>query len=141
MMKKLFIMILFFLIITDSWAPTGKVMFICRPEPITPFARIIYAIGMVECGNDTAAINDQEQAYGYFQIRKVRLVDYYKRTGIKYTLGDMLDYRKALGVFIFYARGHGAGNPERIARDWNGSGPKTTDYWNKVKRYYELYNK
>lgn len=96
---------------------------------------------MVEVGNpvtgamDTLAVNKIEQAYGYFQIRQVRLDDYYERTGIKYTLGDMLNYQKAERVFLHYAIEIGYRDPGKIARDWNGSGPKTWEYWKKVKNY------
>lgn len=115
-------------------APGPRTLAIVMPDAVKPFDRLVYAIGHEECRFDTLAVNPTEQAYGYFQIRQIRLDDYRQRTGIHYTLTDMLDYSKAERVFMFYAMKHGPDNPELIARQWNGSGPATVRYWERVRR-------
>lgn len=102
-------------------------------QPINPYQSMIYAIGMVECSLDTLAYNPEENAVGYFQIRPIRLQDYNNRTGSNYTLQDMYDYHKAEKVFLYYAKL--LKDPDLIIRKWNGSGPKSYEYLNKVKKY------
>jgi hypothetical protein len=136
---KVILLITFLLVSYKAFAPEFPSFIIPTPDKIDPYKSIKYAIGMVEVyGNgimDTLAINQTEQAYGYFQIRQIRITDYCARTGIQYTLRDMLDYEKAEKVFMYYAVRIGFRNPGEIARRWNGSGPATWDYWQKVKNY------
>ena len=66
----------------------------------------------------------------YFQVRPIRLKDYNQRTGKSYTMKDMYDYDKALEVFMYYC----TEDIEQTAKNWNGSGKKTIDYWLKVKK-------
>jgi hypothetical protein len=47
----------------------------------------------------------------------------------------MFDYEKAEEVFLYYAHQIGPYNFEKIARNWNGSGARTTEYWNQVKKF------
>lgn len=96
---------------------------------------MIYAIGKVECNFDTLAYNPKEQACGYFQIRPIRVKDYNERTRSNYTLEDMFDYYKAEKVFLYFAMLLGPYDLERIARNWNGSGPMTYEYLKNVKKY------
>jgi hypothetical protein len=120
---------------TLLFAPGSGVATLLREKGINPWKPLIYAIGKEECKHDTAAINHTEQAYGFFQVRPIRLEDYRKRTGIHYTTRDMLDYKKAERVFMYYAAQIGPYDFETIARQWNGSGPMTIAYWNRVKKY------
>jgi len=131
--------------------PASPKLYIRKSEPIQPYRAIKFAIGKVEVGKtmyfrignvnvsmqymDTTAINQTEQAYGYFQIRQVRLDDYYEQTGIRYYLEEMLEYDKAERVFMHYAAQIGYRNPGKIARSWNGSGPNTWKYWGKVRSH------
>jgi hypothetical protein len=116
-------------------APSRESFIILSPEPVNPYKRLIYAIGMVETRCDTLSYNPVEEAVGYFQIRPVRLDDYNKRTGKNYDLGDMYNYSIAEKVFLYYAHQIGPYDLEKISRRWNGSGPKTYHYWNRVKKY------
>jgi hypothetical protein len=134
MMKIIFILLLL-LVSYRAFAPISPCITIVKPEVIDPYKQLIYAIGMVEGKLDTLAINPVEQAYGYFQVRAIRLEDYNARTGSNYSLQDMLVYEKAERVFRYYASQIGFKDPGRIARSWNGSGPKTWDYWKKVRNY------
>ena len=124
--------ILFITITLSLLAPTSPVLYIAEDTPIKPFKPLIYAIGSVECSFDTLAYNAREQATGYFQIRPIRVNDYNKRTGSNYTLDDMYNYDKAETVFLYYASNIGPYNFERIAKNWNGSGKMTIDYWKRV---------
>ena len=88
---------------------------------------------MVESLNREDAINHAERAYGIAQIRQVKLNEYYRATGIRYTLKQCLN--EDVSREIFYWHCDKWGSPELAAKRWNGSGPMTIAYWNKVKRY------
>jgi hypothetical protein len=119
----------------DVFAPSTTTKVIIESTPIKPFTKLIQAVGMVETGFDTLAYNAVEEATGYFQIRPIRVMDYNQRTGNNYTLNDMYNYEIAEKVFLYYASIIGPGNFEKIAKSWNGSGPMTIHYWERVKKY------
>jgi hypothetical protein len=133
-MKMITTTILLFLFMRLA-APEFSCVYIAYSEPIQPYAKIIYAIGMVEGNCDTLAYNPVEKAYGYFQIRPIRLMDYNQRTGSHYVIKDMYDFNKAKTVFMYYADKIGYQNRDKIIRDWNGSGKATYKYLKKVKKY------
>lgn len=151
MKKALIVLCLLVLFPIIVIGPTAPSIPIIAGEPINPYKGIKFAVGKVEVGKtmyfkvgnvqvsyeylDTTAINHTEQAYGYFQVRQIRLDDYNAENGTDYTLEDMLDYYKAEKVFMYYAVRIGYKNPGKIARDWNGSGPKTWKYWDKVRSH------
>jgi len=113
-----------------AFAPADRVIYIEQPEAINYYTPLIYAIGMVEGKCDTLAYKPLEEATGYFQIRPIRLNDYNKRTGKTYTLEQMYDYEIAKKIFLYYTDGR---SYELVAKSWNGSGPKTLEYWKLVK--------
>lgn len=117
------------------YAPTGQSeLIIMAPEPITPnFDPLIEAVFYVETNCDTMAYNAKENAVGGLQIRQCKLDDYNKHTGKQYLLADMYDFSKAREVFYDHARQYHYHDWETIARKWNGSGPHTDIYWEKVK--------
>ena len=117
------------------FAPSGESLVIIDTPPVEPFRQLIHAIGMVETRFDTLSYNPVEKAFGYFQIRPIRLNDYNRRTGSKYLMKDMFNYEISEKVFLYYASRIGPYNFERIARNWNGSGSKTHYYWKRVKSY------
>ena len=90
---------------------------------------------MVEGMGDTAVYNELEMAAGYFQIRPIRVQDYNIRTGNKYTLNDMFDYEIAEKIFLYFATQIGPYDFEKIAKNWNGSGAKTIEYWQRIKEF------
>ena len=47
---------------------------------------------------------------------------------------DLYDYNISEEIFLYYATCIGF-DLETIAKNWNGSGPKTITYWKKVKQY------
>jgi hypothetical protein len=116
-------------------APSRESLLILESRPIEPYKTLIHAIGIVETKCDTLAYNPIEKAVGYFQIRPIRVEDYNKRTGSKYTLKDMFNYEISEKVFLYYAVQVGPYDFEKIARRWNGSGPRTIHYWNRIKKY------
>jgi hypothetical protein len=136
MLKRILIIFLFLLLtnqVQNSVNPSNLI--IIKSESVNPIEDLIYAVGMVEGKCDTLAYNESEQAYGYFQIRPIRLLDYNQRTGQQYQLKDMYNFLIAKKIFLFYARKIGDYDLEKIARSWNGSGPKTKIYWDRVSAY------
>ena len=122
----------FFLSEPKAAAPGTISTVIFVSEPIKAFTRLIYAVVMVESGGDTLAVNLLEEAYGAFQIRPIRLLDYYQRTGKNYKTKDCYNYKVSEEIFLYYAVTNGSIDYQSIARNWNGSGKMTLDYWKKV---------
>jgi len=118
-----------------AMAPSRASLVIPASGPEQPYRRLIHAIGIVETKCDTLSYNPVEEATGYFQIRPIRLQDYNKRTGSRYTMKDLFNYNISEKIFLYYARQAGPYDLEKIARRWNGSGKKTIHYWNRVKKY------
>ena len=116
-----------------SGAPDIKVAYIKVSEPVDVYSRLIKAVIMVESFGDTMAYNLNEEAIGAFQIRPIRLMDYNQRTGNNYEAKDCYSYKISKEIFLYYAKRIGFPKYELIARNWNGSGETTLDYWEKVK--------
>jgi hypothetical protein len=130
------ILIIGFLLLTQkALAPNVSIITIRALEPVNPYEKIIKAIIQVESAGDTLAINPVEEAFGAFQIRPIRIEDYNQRTGNNFKAGNCIDYDLSRKVFLFYAERIGFRNYEAIARKWNGSGQKTIEYWERVKKY------
>lgn len=118
-------------------APPSPAIAIIGMDAIKPYEALWTATCKVESSNNPFAIGDKhlkQKSYGVAQIRKTRLDDYYKRTGIRYSTKDMFDVSKSKQVFMYYA----SGDNEVIARTWNG-GPdgmkkkSTYKYWKLIK--------
>lgn len=133
--KVVFVTLLLLSFASQVSAPTRESLIILYSSPVKPYKRLIHAIGMVETRCDTLAYNPIEEAVGYFQIRPVLLEDYNKRTGSNYAMKDMFNYEISEKIFLYYAVQIGPYDFEKIARKWNGSGPRTIHYWNKIKKY------
>jgi hypothetical protein len=134
-LKRLVLVSVLLSVTFKALAPSRESIIIPSSEPINPYKRLIYAIGMIETRLDTLAFNPVEQAVGYFQIRPIRIEDYNKRTGSNYKLKEMFNYDISEKIFLYYAHQLGPYNFEKISRRWNGSGPKTYLYWNRVKKH------
>ncbi len=132
---KALILSVFLLVSVRAAAPDIKVTYIQVPELLNPFDRLIYAVVQVESNGDTMAFNLFEEAIGAFQVRPIRLLDYNQRTGTNYIAEDCYNYKISKEIFLYYARIIGHDDFESIARNWNGRGKKTLDYWEKVKTY------
>lgn len=114
-------------------APDTPYLTIFETPAVRPYAPLMSAIGMYETMGNPLAFNELENAAGIFQIRQVRVDDYNQRTGSNYTLLDMFDYEVSAKVFLYFADLAGPYHFERIAKAWNGSGPRTEFYWEKIK--------
>lgn len=132
--RSLFILLLIFVFIRAA-APGANMIILPASHPVEPFARLIQAIGIVETMGDELAYNELENAVGVLQIRQVRVDDYNRRTGSTYTLADMFNYEISEKVFLYFASLIGPYDFERIARAWNGSGPMTALYWERIKKH------
>jgi hypothetical protein len=135
LLKKMAVIALIFIFTSDLFAPVSNSVTVLVSRPADPFRNLIHAVGRVETKFDTMAYNPVEKAVGYFQIRPIRVQDYNERTGSKYRLKDMYDYNTSEKVFLYYASEIGPYNFERIAKNWNGSGKKTIQYWRNVRKY------
>ena len=133
--KIIFISLLLLSVVFRAASPDMESIIIFDKPPVEPYKTLIHAIGMVETMQDTLAYNFLEEAVGYFQIRPIRLEDYNKRTGNKYTMKDLFDYKVSEKIFIYYADQVGPYDFEQIARKWNGSGHQTSHYWKRIKEH------
>ena len=130
---KSLLIVFFSLLAIRASAPDLKFAFIYVSKPVDSSDRLIKAVVQVESAGDTLAFNQSEEAVGAFQIRPIRLLDYYQRTGINYKSEDCYNFEISKEIFLYYARQTGYPDYETIARNWNGSGNITLDYWEKVK--------
>ena len=135
--RKFTIILVFISIAACAFAPDNNSVFIAVPVKINPYRSLIYATAMVETVGNPLAYNELENAVGIFQIRQVRVDEYNRRTGSKYTLPDMFNYSISEEVFLYFASKVGPYDFERIAKSWNGSGPKTESYWKRIKVYLD----
>ncbi len=136
-LAKLLLTSSFLLIALKSVAPDSNTVLLLEPDPIRPFNGLMYAIGMVETMGNVSAYNEFENAVGIYQIRQVRIDDYNRRTGSKYVLEDMFDSKLSQKVFLYFASQVGPYHFEKIAKAWNGSGPKTDLYWKRIKAFLD----
>jgi hypothetical protein len=125
----------FLLLCFTALAPDRKFLAVEASPPLEPYRKLMHAIALVETKGDTLAWNPIEQAAGIFQIRPIRLLDYNLRTGKNYRRKDLFSKKVSEEIFLYYATRIGPYDFERIARNWNGSGRKTTWYWNKVRKH------
>jgi hypothetical protein len=130
-MKKLAI-ILLMMIPLKVLAPEDRAAYIFEPTIISPYEALIKAVVAVESSGGRFVYNAKENAVGAFQIRQIRVNSYNRLRGTNYELIDFYDYELSKEMFLFYAEGK---TFEQASRDWNGSGPKTTTYWSKIKKY------
>jgi len=119
-------------------APLDNRVVIIKDEPVRPYEAVWNATCKVESNFNPFAVGDttlQSWSYGIVQIRKIRLDDYFMRTGIRYTTKDMFDPAKAKEVFIYFADRIGPYDIERISRNWNGAWRLTASYWKRVSKH------
>jgi hypothetical protein len=125
-------LIIFLSVFVRLFAPDDGCIMIFKSESVNYYEELIRAVTKVESNDGKYTWNEKEQAVGWFQIRPVRVRHYNALTGQKYTSNDFYDYDLSREMFLFYASGKSF---ERAAKDWNGSGPMTVTYWNKIKKH------
>lgn len=91
----------------------------------------------IESGGNECAYNAKEQAAGCLQIRPIMVAEA-NRLGINFTLADRWDCDKSVQLFFQLNAIKKRGNPEHMARCWNGGGnglhvEATEKYWNRVE--------
>jgi hypothetical protein len=126
MMKKMILIILLLSFTRILPAPGFAEVNIVREAPINYYDPLIKALTWVEVRSGERLYNEVENAVGWFQIRQIRVDDYNIRLGTKFVLTDFYDYDLSREMFLYYARGK---TYEKASRDWNGTGPKTIEYW------------
>lgn len=130
---KILLVMFFSLMTIRAMAPDLKEVIVLKAEPVNAYERLLQAVFLVECNGNLRAYNQLEEATGPLQIRPIRLLDYNLRTGNKYLLEDCYDFNISKKIFMYYALKTGYPNYELIAKNWNGSGKMTSDYWEKIK--------
>jgi hypothetical protein len=116
-------------------APDLNLTYIVTEAPIQPYEALISAVTWVESQDGLYVYNPLERAVGQFQIRQIRVDHYNQLTGSHYKLEDFYDYNLSKQMFLFFADRIGPYDIKKIACRWNGSGPKTEDYWASVNSY------
>jgi len=106
----------------DKWNAAQQVLY---------WQPLIEAVVWVESRGDTFAYNEKEKAVGAFQIRQCRVDHFNQLKGTNYKLEDFFDYNLSKEMFLYFAHNK---TFEQASKSWNGSGPKTISYWNKVKQ-------
>ena len=138
-MKRTLIMFLFVFSCLTCFAPTNNVLIIAAGvECIGPknnYIDLMEAISKYESNNIDSAYNVKENACGRLQIRQCRVEHYNRLTGRNFTLQDMFNFEKAKEVFLYFAQGK---TLEHAAKQWNGSGPKTIEYWEHIKALLKI---
>ena len=133
--KKSLIVLFFLLIGFRAGAPETNALIIPESYGIMPFSDLMNAIATVETMGNHFAYNEIENAVGIFQIRQIRVDDYNRLTGSNYVLDDMFDPLISQKVFLYFASQVGPYHLEKIAKRWNGSGPKTELYWKRIMKH------
>ena len=130
-MKRMTILILIITLFSlKAFCPSERVLYIERQQGISLYDDLIRAVVHVESRGDVWAFNFVEQACGPFQIRPIRIEHYNRLTGKNYKPWDCFDYDISREVFLYFCKNR---SYERVAKSWNGSGPMTVKYWNRVK--------
>jgi hypothetical protein len=131
-------LILFLGLTLRMYAPEDRVLYIPEPTKIQPYEQAWKAVCGVESSFDVNAIGDKhlkQWSYGIVQIRQERLDDYNQRTGGHYTINDLFNPVISKKIFIYYFHQFGPSRIDDAIMAWNGSGPLTHIYLNKVKLY------
>lgn len=130
MIKSLLIALLA-LISIRATAPEYECLYIEQGRILNdPFLVLWDHVKYVET-RDSVLINHVEKAYGKGQITPIKLREYNRERGTHYTLNDCLDESVSIEIFLYHCRKYATF--EMAAKRWNGSGPATILYWNKVQ--------
>lgn len=125
--------VLLWLLFTTLFAPVSIMMMpLTVPVRIEPYLELYNAVKMVET-RDRDTINYTEGAYGRAQIRLCKLDEYNRATGSSFVLQDCMKEEVTRKIFMWHMMQYN--DSETAVKRWNGSGPATITYWNKVRRY------
>jgi len=134
-MKAIIVIVIMLIWIRMLTAPPGvNIPVLLKIRPMNNNEAIWQAVIQVESGGNPMAycidINGKPSV-GIAQIQQSRISHYNRLTGASYNLDDCFDPEVSKEVFMYFAER--IGNEERLIRAWNGSGPMTKKYYNKVK--------
>jgi hypothetical protein len=130
-MKRMTALLIFLFFSIRASSPEICELIILQSEFINFYTPLIKAVVTIESSGNPLAYNVKEQAVGAFQIRQCRIDHYNQLNHTHYKLEDCFSYELSKKVFLFFTKGRAY---EQVARSWNGSGPMTITYWNKVKK-------
>ena len=119
-------------------APPYASLMIFYSPGINPFEKAFYAVNMVESKLNPNAYNPRDPnggSHGISQIGLLRLKDYNRRTGKKYTVKDLYKIDVSKEIFMFYSSKYGPYKQDLMIRRWNGSGKATYAYLKKVRKH------
>lgn len=125
--------LLFLALVGPLFAPGVILGYIPEAPAINPYLKAWYAVKMVESHNREDIINHTEGAYGPSQIRQIKLDEYNRVNGTNIKLSDCLKENTSRRIFMWHMMQYN--DIETAVKRWNGSGPLTVIYYNKVKRY------
>ena len=135
-MKKTFVLLMTSLSLSLSAPPAEYQPVILQTEPLNRLEAIWQAVIMVESGgNPDAWVIDtnSKPSIGIAQIQQSRVEHFNRLTGEKYKHEDCFDPDISKEIFMFFARR--IGNEKEIICRWNGSGPMTEIYYEKVLKH------
>jgi hypothetical protein len=127
---KTILIITFLALFSHVHAPPVDTMYIPAGEKISPYAPVLRAMARVESSNNPFAYNAKEMAVGLWQIRDIRLRDYYRLTGVRYYPCEMFDVAKATDVIMFYFKRFGPYRIDDAILSWNCN---SKEYLKRVK--------
>lgn len=133
-MKKKLIVILLLWIPVQLLAPAERCLTIIQTEAINPYIPYWNAVGYVESRFDPYAINKEDPnggSHGIVQIGQEKLDEYNTANGTHYTLQDCYDIEISRKIFMWHMMQFN--DIEIAVKRWNGSGPKTLDYWELIQ--------
>jgi hypothetical protein len=120
------------LLFSTLFAPEASRLTVVEHQPLNPYTEVYRAVKLVESG-DREVINYNEGAYGRAQIRQCKLDEYNEATGSSFVLWDCMSDIVTERIFMWHMMQYN--DIEIGIRRWNGSGPMTEIYLDKVKRY------
>lgn len=140
-MKTIFILLFscFFLTIKTSEANKSYI-YVNKIKIKIAYEKLAKAVYLQESSGNPQAIGAKNDV-GLFQITPIRLDDFNKKTGKKYSLNDRFNPIISREIFDYYAYKIGIENHEQIARRWNRANnwkdEKGKKYWMLVYNRYK----
>ncbi len=139
-MKKYLVIFLMLIAIKLSAPPAGCLS-ILAGESVNPYDNVWKAISVIESGNNRFAVNFEDPnggSYGIVQIGQLKLNEYNTANGTDYKLADCFDVEVSRKIFMWHFMKYGT-DIETASKAWNGSGPMTNIYWDKVRKQLTIY--
>jgi len=114
---------------------------ILQAEVFHPYEKIWQAAIYVESRGDPFAVNPLDPnggSWGIVQIGQLKLNEYNLEHGTNLVLKDCFDVEISKKIFMHHMAKYN--DIETAIRGWNGSGPKTLEYWSLIQKALLLVN-